>query len=87
MSLDQLYLSRPTHLNPSYSTPVEGLYLCGSGAHPGNVEDLHINVCTLEEQGGSQIAWYYASLVGKSLESDACNLMRPIWERERGPAI
>ena len=36
MSLDQLYLARPTPLNPSYSTAgVRGLYLCGSGAHPG----------------------------------------------------
>lgn len=36
MSLDQLYLARPTPLNPSYSTArVKGLYLCGSGAHPG----------------------------------------------------
>lgn len=36
MSLDQLYLTRPTPLNPSYSTAgVKGLYLCGSGAHPG----------------------------------------------------
>ena len=36
MSLDQLYLVRPTPLNPSYSTAgIKGLYLCGSGAHPG----------------------------------------------------
>ncbi|XP_067948100.1 pyridine nucleotide-disulfide oxidoreductase domain-containing protein 2-like [Watersipora subatra] len=35
MALDQLYLTRPT---PKYSgcrTPIDGLYLCGSGAHPG----------------------------------------------------
>lgn len=36
MSVDQLYIVRPTHLNPSYtSDDVKGLYLCGSGAHPG----------------------------------------------------
>ena len=35
MSVDQLYLARPTYLNPGYSSPVKGLYLCGSGAHPG----------------------------------------------------
>ena len=38
MSLDQLYLVRPTPLNPSYSTAgIKGLYLCGSGAHPGRL--------------------------------------------------
>lgn len=35
VSTDQLYMTRPTYLNPSYSCPVPGLYLCGSGAHPG----------------------------------------------------
>lgn len=37
MSLDQLYMTRPVassdHMSPS--TPVSGLFLCGSGAHPG----------------------------------------------------
>ena len=38
MSIDQLYLARPTHLNPSYASgAVKGLYLCGSGAHPGEL--------------------------------------------------
>ena len=37
MSIDQLYLSRPTPRNVGYSSQgVEGLFLCGSGAHPGN---------------------------------------------------
>ncbi|CAI8052282.1 Pyridine nucleotide-disulfide oxidoreductase domain-containing protein 2, partial [Geodia barretti] len=35
MSLDQLYLSRMSYLSPAYSSPVPGLFLCGSGAHPG----------------------------------------------------
>lgn len=35
MSLDQLYVSRPTYKNPTYMSPVNGLFLCGSGAHPG----------------------------------------------------
>ena len=35
MSLDQLYLSRVSYLSPAYSSPVPGLFLCGSGAHPG----------------------------------------------------
>ncbi|XP_071827699.1 pyridine nucleotide-disulfide oxidoreductase domain-containing protein 2-like isoform X1 [Apostichopus japonicus] len=35
LSLDQLYLARPYTWCSSYRTPVKGLYLCGSGAHPG----------------------------------------------------
>ena len=38
MSLNQLYMTRPTYMNPSFSTPdIKGLYLCGSGAHPGKI--------------------------------------------------
>jgi len=32
---DQLYSARPHPQAAQYATPVEGLYLCGSGAHPG----------------------------------------------------
>ncbi|XP_076819822.1 pyridine nucleotide-disulfide oxidoreductase domain-containing protein 2-like [Clavelina lepadiformis] len=35
MSLDQLFISRPSPLLPSCESPFRGLYLCGSGAHPG----------------------------------------------------
>jgi len=35
MTLDQLYVLRPVPGWARYRTPVEGLYLCGSGAHPG----------------------------------------------------
>jgi phytoene dehydrogenase-like protein len=35
MSLDQLFGFRPARQASSYATPVEGLYLCGSGSHPG----------------------------------------------------
>uniref|UniRef100_UPI00398EC629 pyridine nucleotide-disulfide oxidoreductase domain-containing protein 2 n=1 Tax=Pristiophorus japonicus TaxID=55135 RepID=UPI00398EC629 len=35
MSLDQLYLSRPLPSYSNYRSPVKGLYLCGSGTHPG----------------------------------------------------
>ncbi|XP_075390601.1 pyridine nucleotide-disulfide oxidoreductase domain-containing protein 2 [Tenrec ecaudatus] len=35
MSLDQLYFARPLPLHSSYRCPLPGLYLCGSGAHPG----------------------------------------------------
>lgn len=35
MSLDQLYLARPLPSLSDYCSPVKGLYLCGSGSHPG----------------------------------------------------
>ncbi|KAK3095781.1 hypothetical protein FSP39_019008 [Pinctada imbricata] len=35
MSLDQLYMSRPISRFSNYRSPITGLYLCGSGAHPG----------------------------------------------------
>ncbi len=35
MSLDQMFVLRPAAGWAKYRTPVKGLYLCGSGAHPG----------------------------------------------------
>ncbi|NXJ79011.1 PYRD2 protein, partial [Trogon melanurus] len=35
MSLDQLYFARPAPSYSDYRSPIPGLYLCGSGAHPG----------------------------------------------------
>jgi phytoene dehydrogenase-like protein len=35
LSLDQLFCARPVLGNANYRMPVKGLYLCGSGAHPG----------------------------------------------------
>jgi phytoene dehydrogenase-like protein len=35
MSLDQMFAMRPVAGWARYSTPIRGLYLCGSGAHPG----------------------------------------------------
>ena len=35
MSLEQMFVMRPVAGYARYRTPVEGLYLCGSGAHPG----------------------------------------------------
>jgi phytoene dehydrogenase-like protein len=35
LSLDQLWSARPLLGHADYRTPVKGLYLCGSGAHPG----------------------------------------------------
>ncbi len=35
MSLDQMFFLRPVANWARYKTPITGLYLCGSGAHPG----------------------------------------------------
>jgi phytoene dehydrogenase-like protein len=35
LSLDQLFFMRPVAGWARYRTPVDGLYLCGAGAHPG----------------------------------------------------
>ena len=35
MEPDQLYSARPHPASAQYGTPVPGLYLCGSGTHPG----------------------------------------------------
>ncbi|KAH7860808.1 hypothetical protein Vadar_018268 [Vaccinium darrowii] len=35
MGLDSLFLMRPLNGWSNYRTPLRGLYLCGSGAHPG----------------------------------------------------
>jgi phytoene dehydrogenase-like protein len=35
MEPDQLYSARPHPQAAQYATPVKGLYLCGSGSHPG----------------------------------------------------
>jgi phytoene dehydrogenase-like protein len=35
MSLDQLWAARPILGHGDFRTPIKGLYLCGSGSHPG----------------------------------------------------
>jgi len=35
MSLDQMFVMRPLPSCARYRTPISGLYLCGSGVHPG----------------------------------------------------
>jgi phytoene dehydrogenase-like protein len=35
MTLDQLFFMRPVAGWAKYRTPLQGLYLCGSGTHPG----------------------------------------------------
>ena len=35
LSVDQLFIKRPVAHYADYRTPIRGLYLCGSSAHPG----------------------------------------------------
>jgi phytoene dehydrogenase-like protein len=35
LSLDQLFSARPVLGHGDYRSPVKGLYMCGSGTHPG----------------------------------------------------
>jgi phytoene dehydrogenase-like protein len=35
LSLEQLFFNRPVPGWARFRTPVEGLWICGSGAHPG----------------------------------------------------
>jgi phytoene dehydrogenase-like protein len=35
MALDQMLFMRPAPGTARYRTPVENLFLCGAGAHPG----------------------------------------------------
>ena len=37
MSIDQIYFARPLLSMSNYRTPIKGLYLCGSGTHPGRL--------------------------------------------------
>ena len=35
MTLDQFFFMRPTISSAQYKSPIENLYLCGPGTHPG----------------------------------------------------
>ncbi|MEE8370516.1 MAG: NAD(P)/FAD-dependent oxidoreductase [Sphingomonadales bacterium] len=35
LAIDQMFMMRPTYGAAQYQTPIDGLYLCGAGAHPG----------------------------------------------------
>ena len=35
LSIDQSFMMRPVHGAAQYDTPIDGLYLCGAGTHPG----------------------------------------------------
>jgi phytoene dehydrogenase-like protein len=34
-AMDQMLMMRPTYEAAQYATPLEGLFLCGAGSHPG----------------------------------------------------
>jgi phytoene dehydrogenase-like protein len=49
ISVDQLLMMRPVVLWSQYAMPVDGLWLCGAGAHPGGgVMGLAGRNCALE---------------------------------------
>ena len=35
VAIDQLLMMRPTYEAAQYRTPIDGLWLCGAGSHPG----------------------------------------------------
>jgi phytoene dehydrogenase-like protein len=35
LTMDQVFFMRPVPECARYRTPIEGLYLCGAGTHPG----------------------------------------------------
>ena len=35
LALDQMLMMRPTYESAQYKTPINGLYICGAGCHPG----------------------------------------------------
>jgi phytoene dehydrogenase-like protein len=35
LQIDQMLVNRPVHGADRYATPIDGLYLCGAGSHPG----------------------------------------------------
>jgi phytoene dehydrogenase-like protein len=35
LSIDQMFMMRPTYEAAQYKTPIPGLFLCGAGSHPG----------------------------------------------------
>jgi phytoene dehydrogenase-like protein len=35
LQADQMFVSRPVPGHAGYGTPIDGLYLCGAGTHPG----------------------------------------------------
>lgn len=46
LSLSQLAYNRPAPNYSHHRTPVKGLYLCGSGAHPGLYDINHLLICS-----------------------------------------
>lgn len=63
LRLDQLWSARPLLGHADYRTPLHGLYLCGSGAHPGGgVTGVPGHNCAREVLRDRGRAWRGASL-------------------------
>jgi phytoene dehydrogenase-like protein len=58
MSLDQLFSFRPNPELAGYRTSVKGLYLCGSGTHPGGgvmgIPGLNASKVVVSEHKGAE---------------------------------
>ena len=61
-------MSRPTSQLSNYRGPIQGLYLGGSGAHPGTVETgrggVFVSVGQGTEGGGETGFTFHSELVG-----------------------
>ena len=61
MTLDQLFFMRPVAGWAKYRTPIEALYLCGSGTHPGGgvmgASGFNAAREVLSDWRGRKLAW------------------------------
>jgi len=82
LTLDQLWAARPMLGYADYRSPVRGLYLCGSGAHPGGgVTGLPGHNCAREMIRDRRRGWR----AGETLKN--CELCREAAQLdERGKA-
>lgn len=83
MSLDQLYFARPAPSYSGYRSPVPGLYLCGSGAHPGEQSwEPGLSWGAAEEGQG-----WVEEVQGQSREVGECLSTSPLLLRGQGEAV
>lgn len=68
MSMDQLYWCRPIANYGNYRTPIKGLYLCGSGAHPGMI--VYLMTYRLNRVSGGGVTGAPGRLAALAVEAD-----------------